>query len=416
MSGGPKETRGRQARSISLFFVVLIAVLSFTLGTKYTELTGDDSPALLFASPQSSTLPSGVDFSPVWRVWHMLDEKYVSTGSSTPVTDEDRVWGMAEGLARSLDDPYTVFLPPSDNAIFADDISGNFEGVGMEIGIRSGLVTVIAPLKGTPAERAGVLAGDHIFEIDGESTDDMPIDGAVKRIRGERGTEVVLTVAREGENELIEIPIIRDVIEIPTIETILREDDIFIIELYNFSAVSTNLFREALRDFVESGSNKLILDLRGNPGGFLEAAVDMASWFLPAGEVVVREDFGDRLEPVIHRSKGYDIFEEELEMVVLIDQGSASASEILAGALSEHGIATLLGETSFGKGSVQELLDVTDDTSLKVTIARWMTPNNVSISLGGLEPDVVVEMTIEDIEAERDPQLEKAIEILNDDS
>jgi len=288
----------------------------------------------------------------------------------------------------------------------------------MEIGVRGGALVVIAPLKGTPAEQAGVKSGDRILEIDGESTEGMTVDEAVQRIRGERGTAVTITIQRDDERELREIEIVRAVISIPTIETAdaqspeLRADGIFVIRLFNFSAISSGLFRQALREFVESGDDKLILDLRGNPGGFLEASVDIASWFLPAGKVVVTEDLGGEGEPRVHRSKGLNIFNENLKMAVLIDQGSASASEILAGALQEHGVAVLVGEHTFGKGSVQELIDVTSDTSLKITVARWLTPNGVSISDGGLSPDIEVAITEEDIAAGRDPQLDRAAEYL----
>ena len=186
----------------------------------------------------------------------------------------------------------------------------------------------------------------------------------------------------------------------------------FVISLHNFSAISANLFRDALREFIESGTDKMILDLRGNPGGFLEAAIDMASWYLPAGKMVVTEDFGDNGKPRVHRSKGYNIFTDKLKMAILINQGSASASEILAGALQQHGKATLVGTRSFGKGSVQELVKITPDTSLKVTVARWLTPNGSSISDGGLSADVEVEFTTEDFEAGEDPQLDKAVELL----
>ena len=356
--------------------------------------------------------PIGVDFSPVWKAWNTINNRFVPVSTSTETSQEDKVWGMISGLARSLEDPYTIFLPPADSEIFEDDISGNFEGVGMEIGIRNNILTVIAPLKGTPADRAGIMSGDSILRIDGDSTDGLSIDKAVKRIRGEGGTPVTFTIARDGEVEFLEIEVVRAVIEIPTIETTLRSDGVFVIELYNFSAVSPNLFRAALREFVLTDSDNLILNLRGNPGGFLEAAVDMASWFLPTGEVVLREDFGGDIKPKIHRSKGYDIFSENLEMVILINRGSASASEILAGALKEHGIAVLVGEKSFGKGSVQELVKVTPDTSLKVTIARWLTPNSISISKEGLTPDIEIEITPEDFEAGIDAQLDKAVELL----
>ena len=186
----------------------------------------------------------------------------------------------------------------------------------------------------------------------------------------------------------------------------------FVIRLYSFSAQSPRLFRDALRKFVESGSNKLLLDLRGNPGGYLEAAVDMASWFLPAGKIIVTEDSGKNGKRAPHRSRGYDIFNKNLKFVILVNAGSASASEILAGALQEHGVAKLVGTKTFGKGSVQEVVKLTPETNLKVTVARWLTPNGVSISLAGLKPDVEVKMTPEDIEKKRDLQTDKAIQLL----
>jgi carboxyl-terminal processing protease len=187
---------------------------------------------------------------------------------------------------------------------------------------------------------------------------------------------------------------------------------VFKIDLYSFSLNSPNLFRGALREFITSGADKLILDLRGNPGGYLEASIDMASWFLPSSKVVVREDFGGRREERVYRSRGYDIFTDDLKFVILVDKGSASASEILAGALQEHGKAQIVGEKTFGKGSVQELVDITSETSLKLTVARWLTPNGNSISETGVEPDFAVERTAEDRSAGRDPQLNKALEVL----
>ncbi|MEK7180359.1 MAG: S41 family peptidase, partial [Patescibacteria group bacterium] len=354
--------------------------------------------------------PSNVDFSLFWRTWNILNEKFVSTSTSTDhaVTDQEKVWGAISGLASSLGDPYTVFLPPVENEIFETSISGNFEGVGMEIGIRDGVLTVVSPLKNTPAYKAGILAQDKIIAIDDVTTAHLSIDEAIKKIRGERGTKVKFTIVREGAKQPLEISVVRDVIDIPTLDTELRSDGIFVLQLYNFSAVSPNLFRNALREFILSGSHRLILDLRGNPGGFLEAAVDMASWFLPAGKVVAIEDYGGNEEQQFHRSKGYDIFNKNLKLIILLNQGSASASEILAGALREHGIATIVGEKSFGKGSVQELVPITTNTSLKVTVARWLTPNGISISVNGLTPDTVVPVTPEDIEKGKDPQLQKA--------
>lgn len=352
-----------------------------------------------------------VDFNPFWKAWNVINEKWVDAASTT-VTDEDKVWGAIEGLAASLKDPYTVFFPPAESEIFATEISGNFEGVGMELDLKEDVLTVVAPLKGSPAEKAGIHSGDRILKIDGKVTRGFAVDEAVKLIRGKRGTSVVLTIAREGEHDPKDIPVVRDVITIPTVETKLRPDGVFTISLRNFSAVAAGLFRQALREFVLSGSDKLLLDLRGNPGGYLEASVDMASWFLPPGEIIVREDFGGTAETQEYRSKGYDIFSGQLKFVILIDGASASASEILAGALKEHGVATLIGTNTYGKGSVQELVEITPETSLKITVARWLTPSGKSISEGGVAPNIEVKVTEDDIKKKYDRQFETAVEFL----
>lgn len=322
---------------------------------------------------------------------------------------------MIEGLAASLGDPYTVFLPPSDAKNFNDDISGSFEGVGMEIAIRDQVLTVVSPLKDTPAYNAGIKSADKILKIDDTSTRSMNIDDAVELIRGPRGTKVTFTIVREGEAEPLNIDVTRDVINIPTIETHI-EGDVFVIELLNFSAPSPQLFKDALQKFVDSKKSKLIIDLRGNPGGFLDAAVDIASWFLPSGKVVVTEDYGDKQEPTVHRSKGYDIFTDKLKLVILIDRGSASASEILAGALHVHGKATLIGTRSFGKGSVQELIDITPDTSLKLTIAHWLLPDDSAISNDGIQPDIKVELpetkSGDKVDPKADPIMDRALEYM----
>ena len=344
--------------------------------------------------------------------WHLLEEKYLPATTTRRISNEEKLWGAISGLTQSLGDPYTTFLPPVERKLFEEDISGSFGGVGMEIGIREEVLTVISPLKDTPAERAGLRAGDKILAIDGKPTQGFSIEQGVGHIRGPIGSKVVLTILREGNTTPFEVEITRASISIPTIDTDLRQDDIFVIKLYNFSATSPNLFRAAMREFIQSGSNKLILDLRGNPGGFLEASVDVASWFLPVGAVVVEEYLGKDEKSRFFRSKGYNVFGNDLEMVVLINQGSASASEILAGALSEHRVATLIGMKTFGKGSVQELLPITDTTSLKVTVAHWLTPNGNSFSEKGLEPDIEVEITEESLKQNRDLQMERAVDYL----
>ncbi|MDO8424287.1 MAG: S41 family peptidase [bacterium] len=355
-----------------------------------------------------------VDFAPFWKAWNILNEKYVPASTTDKaVGNQEKVWGAIEGLAESLNDPYTVFFPPVESEMFASDIRGNFEGVGMEVIAQDGAITVIAPLKNSPAFRAGILAGDRVVKINGKETSGLSTEDAVQLIRGPKGTRVTLTVFRNGNKAPFDLEVTRDVIDIPVINTKELPGGVFVIELYSFSAQSKSLFRAALREFIVSDSDKLILDLRGNPGGYLEAAIDMASWFLPSSKVIVREDFGDNREEKIYRSRGYGNFRDDLKFVILVDKGSASASEILAGALAEHGRAKLVGETTFGKGSVQELIDITSETSLKVTVARWLTPNGLSISEKGIEPDFDVKYPATDRAAGKDPQLEKALEILN---
>ncbi|MFA6520277.1 MAG: S41 family peptidase [Candidatus Paceibacterota bacterium] len=360
-------------------------------------------------SGKETAVTTTADFAPFWKAWNTLNEKSLSADK---ITDQDRVYGAISGLVGALNDPYTVFFKPTEAKSFEEEISGNFEGIGMEVGIKDNVLTVIAPLKDTPAYRAGIKSGDKILKINNTSTSDLGIDGAIKLIRGPKGSTVTLTIFREGEKQPKDVVIVRDTVSIPTLDTELRKDGIFVIKLYSFSATSANLFRAAMKEFVEAKTDKLLLDLRGNPGGYLDAAVSMASWFLPNGKVVVTEDYGDKKEQDIYRSKGYDIFNDKLKFVILIDGGSASASEILAGALQNNGKAKLVGTQSFGKGSVQEVVKLTPDTLLKITVAKWLTPDGTSISEKGLTPDYEVKVTAKDVEAKIDPQLSKAVELL----
>lgn len=407
-------------------FAVAGAVFTTAVGFAGGFLMGN-SPGVRAALPTSVAQaigaeqpPEGVDFSPVWKAWATINEKFVpasvaSSSTSTPqiegTPEQKRVYGMIQGLAESLGDPYTFYLPPVEQKQFQDDLSGEFTGVGMEIAIKSEVLTVVAPLKGTPAQRAGIKPADMVLKIDGVDTKGMDITTAVNRIRGPKGTEVVLHIFREGWKEPQDIKVIRDVINVPIVDTERKPNGVFVISLHSFTANSSQLFRDALREFVESGSSKLVLDLRGNPGGYLEAAVDMASWFLPTGKVVVTEDYAGHQENIIHRSRGYDIFNNNLKVIILVDKGSASASEILAGALQQHGIAKLVGTNTFGKGSVQELVPITDTTGLKITVARWLEPDGTHIPLEGITPDVEVKIP-DDNKPPADPQMDKALELL----
>ncbi len=361
----------------------------------------------------AATQPQDVDMTQFWTAYNLLNERFVVTHASSTFPEKDKqLYSAIQGLTSSFGDPYTVFMPPSDAKVFTDDISGSFGGIGMEVdNDAKGNIVVVSPLKGTPSERAGIRSGDILLAIGTTTTEGMTTDDAIKLIRGPKGTSVTLTFARAGEPNPLIMSVMRDTINIPVINTIKRDDGIFVIELYSFSENSADLFRDALRQFVESGDTKLLLDLRGNPGGYLDAAVDMASYFLPAGDVIVTEDFKGKQPNESHRSLGYNIFanNKNFKMAVLIDQGSASASEILSGALQQHGVAKLVGTRSFGKGSVQELMDLGGGAELKVTIARWLTPNGSSISDGGLQPDIKADRTADDVKAGNDPQKDAAV-------
>ena len=355
---------------------------------------------------QETQKPQEVDFSQFWEVWGELEEKFVDRAT---IDRKQLVYGAIGGLVKALGDPYTVFLPPRETKLFREDVRGSFGGIGAEIGIRKEVLTIIAPLKGSPAERAGLKAADKILKINATTTADLSLEEAVSYIRGPIGTQVTLTISREDEDTR-EVAITRETIVVPIIETSRKGDGIFSIHLLSFNGSSPLEFRRAIREFLIAGDKKLILDLRSNPGGFLDAAVDIASWFVPAGEVVAREKTADGSE-VLYRSSGHRLL-EDTPVVVLVDQGSASASEIVAGALRDARGAKLVGDKTFGKGSVQEVDDLSGGASLKITIAKWLTPKGTSINDKGLEPDIKVEVKKKDTEAGKDPVLEKGIEIL----
>ena len=366
-----------------------------------------------FINDGLSAEPSAdADFTDYWKAWNVLEGRFVQThGTSTSPDAKAKMWGSIAGLTASYGDPYTVFFPPTEAKEFADNIAGNFGGIGAELGMtKDKILTVITPIKGSPAEKAGVMAGDLVASINGKSTEGVSVDEAVKLIRGPKGTPIALTLIRD--KKAVEVKIVRDTIQVPNIDNSYdAKTGVYYIALYQFTENSGDLFNTAFRAFRESGSHKLIIDLRGNPGGYLEQARLIASHFLPKGAVVVTEDYKGKKQNIVHRSEGYGDLPDNTQVVILVNQGSASASEILAGALQDAGIAKLVGTRSFGKGSVQELVDV-DGGSLKVTVARWLTPAGRSISDGGLTADIKVDRTSEEFTAGKDPQKVRAVEYL----
>jgi carboxyl-terminal processing protease len=340
-------------------------------------------------------------------VWSLADQKIPG---SENISQEDKISGAIKGMLSAYKDPYTTFFTKDENEIFQGEVSGSFSGIGVEIGNKGGYLTVIAPLKDTPAYREGVEAGDIIVKIDDTEMTSDRLHSAVSLIRGKRGTPVVLTIVREGLKEPKEITIIRDTIEIPTLKTSIDEKSkIFTIELYNFSEKSGSLFEQAIQQYNASTADKLIIDLRNNPGGYLDASIEIASMFIPEGEVIVKEIAKGKRAEIIHRSKARRIVAKKSPIIVLVNGGSASASEILAGALQDHNKAIIVGEKTFGKGSVQEVINLPGDTALKVTVAKWYTPRGISISDTGLTPEHIVR---NDEEKEGDEQRLKAVELL----
>lgn len=406
-----RRGRGVAARGVAF---ALVAALAFGAGI---AVGGDPSTEAvisripLVGDGLDATPNPNVDFTDFWKAWNALEARYVITdASSTPPSLQERLFGAIAGLAASFNDPYTVYLPPKEAKEFSDTISGSFGGVGIEIDVKDGVLTVIAPLKGTPAETAGVKAGDQIVAIDGRSTEGISVEKAVTEIRGPVGTAVELTIIRAGK--ALDFKLVRDTIEVPETEDGLdAASGVYHIALYQFAANSEDLFNRAFVRFRNSGSRKLVIDLRGNPGGYLDSAVGIASHFLSRGTPIVTEDFGGKEENQVHRSLGYGDLPEGTKIVVLIDGGSASASEILAGALQDNRAATVIGARSFGKGSVQTLIDL-DKGSLKITVARWMTPAGHWIMGNGITPDVSVPMTQADFDAGKDPQMARAIKFL----
>ncbi|MCF7844192.1 S41 family peptidase [Candidatus Gracilibacteria bacterium] len=349
------------------------------------------------------------------KVRDTVAEKFIFwKSSSTLPTAKEMEYGMISGMVASYKDPYTVFFPPKEAKNFAENVKGSFAGVGMNVGMKDGNIVVIAPLKDSPAMKAGIKAGDIITAVDGKNMLGMQSDEAVSLIRGELDVPVKITVLHQGDKAVTDITIIRKEIKIPTLDT-EQKDGVFVIRLYNFSAESPDLFKTALIEFVNSKLRYLVIDLRGNPGGYLEASINMSSYFLKEGQVVVSEKKGKNQDVVNHRSTGITGLPFGIKVVVMVDGGSASASEILAGALKDHGIAKVVGVKSFGKGSVQELVNFEDGSSLKVTVAKWYTPSGVNISEHGIVPDfevAVATTTPKGYKGTYDAQLLKAIQVV----
>ncbi len=391
---------------IVLVFVIGVAAIisgAFFAGFRY----GKRFPKNLVVEGAKNIDSNVADFSTFWQAWQVVNDNYLK---NKDVAGKDKLYGSIAGLVGSLKDPYSEFFPPEENKKFQEDVRGDFGGIGAELGMDKGQLVVIAPLKDTPAARAGVKAGDRILSINASSTDGILIEQAVNAIRGPKGTAVVLGIIREGWKAPQDFKIMRGTIIVPTIEFEMKDGNIAYVGLRSFNANAEQLFYEAIAKATDKQARGVILDLRDDPGGFLDVAVELAGWFLPRGTLVVSETSrtgtGEQFkaegnEALIHTP-----------VVVLVNKGSASASEILAGALRDDRNIKLVGEKTFGKGTVQQLFSLHNDSSLKLTIAHWVLPSGHILENGGLKPDIEVKLTDENVKNKKDPQLDKAMEIL----
>lgn len=350
-----------------------------------------------------------IDFSLFWKVWDLVRQKHIDKNT---LDAQKMIYGAINGMLKATGDPYSYFFSPEESRSFSQDIQGSFEGIGAELGMKDNILTVIAPLEGSPAQKAGLMAGDKILKIDGKVSADMSIDEAVNIVRGKKGTSVKLTILRSGEQETREITIIRDVIEIKSVKLEFKDNDIAYIKLTKFGENTDKEFNDVTNQIVAKNSKGIILDLRNNPGGLLDKAVDVASKMMPKGQIVVSEEDSQGNKDNLKTTGGDKL--SNISTVILINEGSASASEILAGALRDDQNETLIGKKSFGKGSVQELINLSGNSSVKITVAKWLTPKGDYIMEKGISPDIEVDMTADDYQNNHDPQLDKAMEIIKE--
>lgn len=412
----------------NILLAISLVVLLFGSGYKLGEYKTASSKIqgagynILNSSPVSGTDKArlkNLDFGLFWDTWEKIEQKYVDKKKVDP---NKMFYGAIKGMVASVDDPYTFFLTPDENKQSKDDLGGKFEGIGAQLGLKANRIVVIAPLKDSPAIKAGMLAGDFVSKVNGESTKNWTLPAAVSKIRGEKGTKVKLTLDRDGKE--INVEVIRDVIKVESVELKLDEavstckancENVAYLKLNQFGENTVDEWEIKIADIKRAWNEKkikgMVLDLRGNPGGYLESSVYLAGEFLPKGDLVVKQ------ESTSLENKNYTVMRTgsllDIPLVVLVDKGSASAAEILSGALRDHKRAVLVGEKTFGKGSVQEALDLKNGAGLHVTVAKWVLPNGDWINHTGIEPQISVENKIPEGNTqtrELDMQLDKAIE------
>ena len=406
---------------IGAAIVLLLVVGSFSIGMFVGGVFADEEPpvastvlrstvesVLATNVPESIATPANTEelFDPFWQSWDLVHNIYIDQ----PVDDEAMMQGAISGLMDSLGDQHSSYIDPDQYFQSNTQIAGGYEGIGAWVDATGEYLTIVSPMPGSPAEEVGLAPGDQIIAVDGE--DMTGIDGSlvIRKVVGPAGTSVTLTVFREGEPEPFDVTLKRAQIDLPAVESEMLDGDIAYVRLFNFSANAPEEITEALQELIDQNPEGLILDLRNNPGGFRDQAVEIASLFVTE-DVIMYQEYGDGSRDTITSANGG--LATEIEFVVLVNGGSASGSEIVAGVIQDYERGILVGTTSFGKGSVQSWVPLVDDQgAVRVTIARWLTPNGRTIHELGIEPDYIIELTEEDFEADRDPQLDKAIELL----
>ncbi len=390
-------------------FIPIVIVAAIVVGFLGGFYYRGSAPAQVISNVinKDAGQPKDVDFAMFWNVWNLLHEKFVDKNK---LNAQDLIYGAIDGMVKAAGDPYTVFFKPKESEEFQQQIGGAFGGIGIEVGLRNNVLTVIAPIKDTPAAAAGMLAGDKIIKIGSKSTSDMKIDEAVGLIRGQIGTNVTLTISREGLSSPKEITMTRSTIKIPAVDWKMLDDHTAYLQIFIFSKNVDEEFQKAADEIGKSKADRIIIDLRNNPGGLLDSAVNISGYLMDADKVVTIEKSGDGTQNEFKTQENGKL--KKYPLVVLINKGSASASEILSGALRDNRGVLLIGETSFGKGSVQEVVDLPQKASFKVTIAKWFTPKGLSINENGIKPDIEVKFTEDDVKNNKDSQLDKAREII----
>jgi carboxyl-terminal processing protease len=410
-SRAPMPENAKAKKAVGLYLAAVFVVSSFLWG--YHLGAGKASSSTASASGTVEIVNDGldrsggtVDFAEYWDLWDVIKQRY----AKQPVDQKAMFYGALRGMVASLGDPHSVFLDPEESKGFTQELSGAFEGIGAEIGNKKDQLVIVAPLPGSPAEKAGLKAGDRILSIDGLDTTGMALDEAVSHIRGPKGTQVKLEILRGAADAKPKtFSVTRDTIAIQSVKVSYLKSPkgkkLALVEVNHFNGDTLDRFLDAVTQVKAQNVDGLVLDLRNDPGGFLDAAIGMLGEWAP-GEVVVSERFADgSVEP--HRATGKGRL-KDLKTLVLVNGGSASASEIVSGALQDLGKGTLLGTQTFGKGSVQDLIDLKDGSSVKLTIAKWLTPKGNNIDIDGITPDFVVDRSEDDYDNDRDPQLDAA--------